>query len=397
MEEELKNFIKVWVFAIISISYCYYLSARIKAGVFRLLSVLPVCALFLVFPLFFSSVHFSGSIAFFLTWLANFKLILFSFDQGSLFPLPSNLARFICFTCLPIKPQQNPNSHNQLPKWIFAIKVAIFGVLLQIYEYKHDLSPIVLLLLYSLHIYLELDIFLMLVKVLVSITLACDLEPQSDEPYLATSLQDFWSRRWNLMVPAILRPSVYVPVRQITERKMNSDQALFLGVFASFLISGAVHELVFFYITRELPTGEVTWFFLLHGVCMAVEVAVKKRTFVWRWRMSPMVSRLLTVGFVLVTSGWLFFPPLVRSGMIERLANEALLFTDVVKRKFFTFGTVDCLLVRSTPLQKYWLVENQYNVTVEEVSKSSSSWKKSGERSREYACIRTQEQKGCEE
>ncbi|KFK27125.1 hypothetical protein AALP_AA8G338100 [Arabis alpina] len=338
MEEELKNFIKVWVSAIISISYCYYISTRIKAGLSRLLSVLPVCALFLVFPLFFSSVHSSGSLSFFLTWLANFKLILFSFDQGPLFPLPPNLTRFICFTCFPIKPRENPTSQNEIPKWAFAVKVVIFGILLHLYDYKQHLSPIVLLIIYSLHIYLELEMILMLVKLLVYTTLGCDLEPQSNEPYLATSLQDFWGRRWNLMVPAILRPAVYFPVRQITKRILNSDHALFLGVFASFLVSGAVHELIFFYITRELPTGEVTWFFVIHGVCTAAEVAVKKRIIVRGWRMSPMVSRLLTVGFVVATSGWLFFPPLIRSGMIERLANEALLSIDFVKRNFFMFG-----------------------------------------------------------
>ncbi|CAH8279758.1 unnamed protein product [Arabidopsis lyrata] len=250
MEEELKNLIKVWVYATISISYCYYISTRIKAGVFRLLSVLPVCALFLVLPLFFSSVHFSEAAAFFFTWLANFKLILFCFDQGPLFPLPSNLSRFICFTCFPIKPQQNPNPQNQFPKWGFPIKVAVFGMLLHMYEYKQYMSPTVLLVLYSLHIYLELEFVLMLVKVLVFITLGCDLEPQSNEPYLATSLQDFWGHRWNLMVPAILRPAVYTPVRRLAERKMNSDQAMFLGVFATFLVSGTVHELIFFYITR---------------------------------------------------------------------------------------------------------------------------------------------------
>ncbi|CAL9243652.1 unnamed protein product [Arabidopsis halleri] len=337
MEEELKNFIKVWISAIISISYCYYISTRIKAGVFRLLSVLPVCALFLVLPLFFSSAHFSEAASFFFTWLANFKLILFCFDQGPLFPLPKNLSRFICFTCFPIKPQQNPNPQNQFPKWGFAIKVAVFGMLLHMYEYKQYMSPTVLLVLYSLHIYLELEFVLMLVKVLVFITLGCDLEPQSNEPYLATSLQDFWGHRWNLMVPAILRPAVYTPVRRLAERKMNSNQAMFLGGFATFLVSGAVHELIFFHITREMPTGEVTWFFVLHGVCTAAEVAVKKRTFVGRWRVSPIVSRLLTVGFVVVTSGWLFFPPLIRSGIIERLANEAFLFIDFVKHKFFTF------------------------------------------------------------
>ncbi|CDY19925.1 BnaC09g31910D [Brassica napus] len=189
MEEELKNFIKVWFYAIISVSYCYYLSSRIKPGALRLLSVLPVIALFLFIPLFFSSVHFSGASAFFFTWLANFKLILFSFDKGPLYPLPQNLSRFIFFTCFPIKPQQNPKSQNQIPKWVFAIKVLVFG------------------------------------------------------------------RLWG------------------------------------------------------------------------------------GWKVSPMVSRLLTVGFVVLTSGWLFFPPLIRGGMFVRLPNEALLFIDSVEHKFFTFGS----------------------------------------------------------
>ncbi|CAH8358813.1 unnamed protein product [Eruca vesicaria subsp. sativa] len=339
MEQELKNLIIVWFSAIISVSYCYYLSTRIKAGVLRLLSVLPVCALFLLLPLCFSSVHFSESTAFFLTWLANFKLILFSFDRGPLYPLPQSLSRFIYFTCFPIKPQQSPKSQSEIPKWVFAIKVVLFGVLLRMYAYKQHLSPTMLLVLYSLHIYLELEIVLMLVKVLVLITLGCDLEPQSNEPYLATSLQDFWGRRWNLMVPAILRPAVYNPVQQIAEKKLSSDKARFLAVMATFMVSGAVHELIFFYVTREMPTGEVTWFFVLHGVCTAAEVAVKKMKFVRRWKMSLMVSRLLTVAFVVLTSGWLFFPPLIRSGMFVRLPNEALLFIAFVKDNFFTFGS----------------------------------------------------------
>ncbi|KAJ4875499.1 putative long-chain-alcohol O-fatty-acyltransferase 4 [Raphanus sativus] len=181
MEEELKSFMKVWVSAIMSITYCYYFSTRIKAGVFRLLSVLPVCVLFLFLPLFFSSVHFTGFTAFSLTWLATFKLILFSFDE--------------------------------------------------------------------------------------------------------------------------------------------------------------VHEFVFFYFTRERPTGEVTWFFVLHGVCAAGEGALKRTSLVPRWKMNLMVSRLFTVGFVVVTGGWLFFPPLTRSGMFSRLSNEVLSSSDFVKHTFCrTFG-----------------------------------------------------------
>ncbi|KAJ0261638.1 long-chain-alcohol O-fatty-acyltransferase 6 [Hirschfeldia incana] len=341
MEEELKNFMKVWVSAIISISYCFYSSTRIKAGVFRLLFVLPVCVQFLFLPLCFSSLHLTGFTAFSLTWLANFKIILFSFDKGPLYPTPPNISQFICFACFPIKLQQNPKPQIHLPKWVLAIRVAIFFVLLKLYDYKQYLSSNVLLVLYSLHVYLEFEILLAPLRVLLTVALGCDLEPQFNEPYLATSLQDFWGRRWNLMVPAILRPSVYVPVRRITERKMKSKQAKLLGVLATFLVSGVVHELIFFYFTRESPTGEVTWFFILHGVCTAAEVAAKRTSLLNRWKMSVMVSRLLTVGFVVVTGGWLFFPPLMRSGMIETLSNEVFLSIDFIKQKVFSIFLVN--------------------------------------------------------
>ncbi|KAF8116908.1 hypothetical protein N665_0014s0168 [Sinapis alba] len=296
MEEELKNFMKVWVSAIISIYYCYYLSIRFKAGVSRLLFILPVCIQFLFLPLCFSTLHFTGFTAFSLTWLANFKLILFSFDKGPLYPTPPNISHFICFTCFPIKLQLNPKPQIHLPKWVFAIRVAIFSLLLKLYDYKQYMSSNMLLVLYSLHVYLEFEILLAPLKILLTMALGCDLETQ-----------------------------------------FGSDEAKFLGVLASFLVSGAVHELIFFYFTRESPTGEVTLFFVLHGVCTAAEVVAAKRTrLVRRWKMSVMVSRLLTVGFVVVTGGWLFFPPLIRSGMIERLSNELFLSTDFVKQNVFS-------------------------------------------------------------
>uniref|UniRef100_A0A0D3AGU5 Wax synthase domain-containing protein n=2 Tax=Brassica oleracea var. oleracea TaxID=109376 RepID=A0A0D3AGU5_BRAOL len=71
------------------------------------------------------------------------------------------------------------------------------------------------------------------------------------------------------MVPAILRPAVYAPMRRVSERRMSSGWALFPGILAAFIVSGLVHELLFFYLTREMPTWEVTMFFVLHGVCTA--------------------------------------------------------------------------------------------------------------------------------
>ncbi|KAL1222230.1 putative long-chain-alcohol O-fatty-acyltransferase 11 [Cardamine amara subsp. amara] len=332
MNEELKNLIKVWSFALISISYCYYVSTRIKAGVFRLLSVLPVFALFLVLPLFLSSVHFSASTAFFLSWLANFRLLLFSFGKNSFLPLPLNLFRFICFTCVPF-PQQSPNPKTNFSQWEvaievlfdkqFAVKVAILGAVLHMYDHKQHLYPIVLLCLYPLHLYLVLEILLNLFNALLFMALDFDFEPQLNEPYLATSLEEFWCRWWNLMVPEIIWQFFY-PNWLITEWKMTYDQAVYLGVITSFLVSGALHELLFIYITREPPTGEVTMFFVLHGLCMVVEMRLKKK--IMRLKLKTFVSQVIVVGFVVVTSGWLFFPPLVRSGKIQKLGNEALFF-----------------------------------------------------------------------
>ncbi|CDY11995.1 BnaC03g14210D [Brassica napus] len=50
-----------------------------------------------------------------------------------------------------------------------------------------------------------------------------------------------------------------------------------------------------FCLTRELPTGEVTMFFVLNGVCTAAEVVVKKKFERRLWRMSPLLSRVLTL------------------------------------------------------------------------------------------------------
>ncbi|CAH2069873.1 unnamed protein product [Thlaspi arvense] len=229
-----------------------------------------------------------------------------------------NLTQFLCFTCLPIHPQRNRKPQDHFPKWFFAIKVVILGVVLHVYNYTQILPPIILLGLYPLHLYLSLEILLTLLKVVLTIALGSHLEPIFNEPYLATSLQDFWGRRWNLPVSAIFRSSVFIPVRQVCQHFMNTEWAIITSVLASFLVSGMLHELIFFYVTREAPTWEVTWYFVLQGVCTVVEVFVKRKTFVGRWVVRPEVSRLLTVGFLVLTGAWLFFPQFKRSGVMER-------------------------------------------------------------------------------
>ncbi|CDY19926.1 BnaC09g31920D [Brassica napus] len=215
--------------------------------------------------------------------------------------------------------------NEPMPEWVFAVKVLVFGVLLHVYEYKDVLPRFVVLALYCLHIYLEVELVLVFVGAVVSTLLGCDIEPVFNEPYLATSLQDFWSRRWNLMVSAVLRSAVHIPVQP--------NIAVLVGVMASFLVSGLMHELIYFYAIRLPPTWEVTCFFVLQGVATTSEIVVKRTL---RWTPPHRaVSGLAVMAFVSVTGVWLFLPQLLRNNVHERATSECLLVIDFAKRKLF--------------------------------------------------------------
>lgn len=337
----MRNLIKVWISALISTSYCYYISSKISKGVLRRLSLLPIFIIFLLLPLLFSSVHFCVISAFFLTWLANFKLLLFAFDLEPLSPLPSNLIRFFCFACFPIKTNKNPYSNRiyrkPMSRWVLAIKILIFSSLLHVYSnnYDSDLSRFAFLALFTIHVYLEAELILVFVGALMSMLLGCEMEPVFNEPYLATSLQDFWSRRWNLMVPAVLRPAVHIPIQRFSAPLLGLHRAFYAGMLATFLASGLMHELIYFYTIRKSPTWEVTCFFLLHGVVTCGEIAMKRM----RWLPPPhrAVSGLAVAAFLLVTASWLFYPQVLRNDVHKRVISECLLVIDVVKRKLYVF------------------------------------------------------------
>ncbi|KAJ4841185.1 hypothetical protein Tsubulata_015546 [Turnera subulata] len=343
MDGELKNFIKVWTLAITCLCYCYYIASRIPKGMLRLLSLLPVLFLFLTLPFDLTSVHLGGVTAFFLIWLGTFKLLLFSFDQGPLSPPPPNLFLFISIACLPIKltsqdannpshqkinntkphPAVKPSSNILMPRslLLMSIKVMLLAMILYSYNYRQHMHPYLLLSLLCLHMYIELEFVLAICATPASILLGFDLEPQFNEPYLSTSLQDFWGRRWNLMVTSILRPTVYIPVRQSCAPFIGSTLASLPAIIITFVVSGLMHELLYYHLTRATPTWEVTWFFVLHGFCTAVELAVKKAV-ADRWLLPPVVSGPLTAGFVVVTAFWLFCPQIIRNGVHEKIIGE---------------------------------------------------------------------------
>ncbi|KAM6595112.1 hypothetical protein CsatA_002815 [Cannabis sativa] len=347
MEEELSNLIKVWLTVFISLCYCYTTSKIVSKGLQRLVLLLPIVCLFLYLPLNLSSVTFTGLTAFFIAWLANFKLLLFAFDKG---PLASSdhhhsLGIFVALACLPIKIQQHKpplkkpeepeyrecqtpstsyvNGHNKENPSVktpdkgrvsllnYAIKAVLLALVIKVYDYIDYIHPKVMWILYCFHIYFFLELVLAVMAALARVLLGLELEPQFNEPLLSSSLQDFWGKRWNLMVTNILRPSVYEPTLNLFKNFLGREWASIPAVMATFMVSALMHELVFYYLGRLMPNWKITAFFVLHGLCLTVEIVLKKAV-AGRFQLPRLISGALTVVFVFSTCFWLFLPQLLR-------------------------------------------------------------------------------------
>ncbi|XP_004516471.1 acyl-CoA--sterol O-acyltransferase 1 [Cicer arietinum] len=354
MESNMLNLIKVYPLVIISLYYCYWIRTFVQPGTKRLTCFLPIICLNLFIPLTFSSVHLTGTLGFFFAWLTNFKLLCFAFNKG---PLSSDssisLPLFLALACLPIKIQQKKYSHDQngktktpsqdlldsskssnfetkkssktlfksTPFLQYAIKGILLGVLVKIYDYSDYIHPKIIWGMYCFHVYFTLEIMLATIALLAQKTLGLELEPQFNNPIISTSLQDFWGRRWNLIVTSILRPTVYEPTLKAAKNVIGPKWAPLPAVLGTFVVSGLMHELILFYLGRLEPTFKMMGFFVLHGVCLTVEIGLKK--FVTdRWRLPKLVSRPLTVGFVFATCFWLFLPEFIRCRLDVKAFEE---------------------------------------------------------------------------
>uniref|UniRef100_A0A1J3E7J3 Acyl-CoA--sterol O-acyltransferase 1 n=1 Tax=Noccaea caerulescens TaxID=107243 RepID=A0A1J3E7J3_NOCCA len=313
LSQEAKKLTEAWGLVILSLCYCFGVGRCVDKGIKRLILVIPVMFFFLLVPFHLTTVHMIGTTGFFISWLANFKLSLFAFGKG---PLSSSsnlsLPTFLLVSCFPIKVQLEDPAEKKSARegpLFYGVKGLLLLLLIKSFDYSHLLPEKALLLLYGFNMYFSLDLILAVTASLVRATSSLELEPHFNEPYLATSLQDFWGKRWNLMVSEIMRPTVYEPVLRwsVFPRKWASAPA----AFATFVVSGIMHELIFFYMGRLRPSWGMMSFFLLHGVSTMAEIALKKAVN-RRWRLPTPVARTLTVLFVFATGVLLFFPEFKR-------------------------------------------------------------------------------------
>ncbi|XP_027338227.1 acyl-CoA--sterol O-acyltransferase 1-like [Abrus precatorius] len=353
MEGEINNFIMVWSIAVAIMCYCHAIGKSISQGAYRLIALLPAIVLLLLLPLRLLSIHLGGPSSFFLGWLATFKLLLFAFGKGPLSSdnnnAPLSLPHFVSLACLPIKFQHQPTNtnppksqlskftHKSLLNFAFASVAIILATLIPLYGKQEYLHPKFVLFLYSIHMYIGLEFCFGLTSLFTRKLLGVQLDPQFNKPYLASSLQDFWGRRWNMMVNRILHPTVYDPTVDFAQRFIGRKWAPLPAVLSTFAVSGLMHEVVFYYLKREKrtweawePSWDATCFFLIHGVCVAIEIALKK-ALKGKQQLPKALSRPLTVTFIFYTGLWLFLPALVRCRVYDKAVRELRAFTEFVQ------------------------------------------------------------------
>ncbi|ERN10619.1 hypothetical protein AMTRI_Chr10g227450 [Amborella trichopoda] len=345
---ELKALVRVSTVLVPTLAYSYTVIPRLSPKIPRLLAISPVLYLLFILPWQFSTVHLRSISAFFLTWLCCFKLVLLCYDIGPLSRpwSTSSFINFVAVTAFPIKVKEGDVRETQNKKkndessrkktqpphcggrggYIFktvlnlAIKTSLLILIIFLYNYKHFYTSTTLLILYCFHIFLALEVVLGSWAVMAKLIVGSQLEPQFNKPYLSSSLKEFWGQRWNLIVTNMLRPTVYEPVLNLWGVSARAGRpplgARVAALMATFVVSGLMHELMFYYMTGgQRPSWEVTLFFILHGLLTGIEVAIGRRIGESAYPRFPKVVRVpLTLGIVISTGSWLFFPPLTRSG-----------------------------------------------------------------------------------
>jgi D-alanyl-lipoteichoic acid acyltransferase DltB (MBOAT superfamily) len=125
--------------------------------------------------------------------------------------------------------------------------------------------------------------------------------PVNRAPYLATSLSDFWSRRWNSIINTLLREHVYRPF---------AGRGAIVAMTWVFAASAALHAYLVGMLLGVWATLAWTVFFLVQALGMWLERRVRVRRWPKAW------GHAWTLGWLLVLYP-LFVEPLLM--LLEQL------------------------------------------------------------------------------
>jgi hypothetical protein len=164
-----------------------------------------------------------------------------------------------------------------------------------------------------------------------ALTFKTQYVPIMNAPYLATSVRNFWSDRWNLIVQRGLKRVVFDPTllllgHQLPIRKGKRISPIHLA-FASlmtFVVSGIMHEWTIWINCVQPSRYEQLIYFTMHGFITILEVTFRKLvsayTGVDLTKAIPYPIQLLYTHIVLMTTSPLFMNPYIREGFFLKYA-----------------------------------------------------------------------------
>ncbi|EFN51551.1 hypothetical protein CHLNCDRAFT_140013 [Chlorella variabilis] len=353
----------------------------------KLTATAPVLILNAIAPLLFHRYSEPVTLAFsvfLLTWLGSFKAVAAAGSRGPLAQQPWSLLQFWVLYLLPIVPAAPPSAsggprrrprkqHHESPgtgaqmfaRWLLKAGVTaavVFTLLLP------DLPPFAKSCLYVVGLYTMLGVVMDGPAALVLAPLQLALAPHFLPPWESRSLADFWGLHWNQAASNALRTTIYDPIAQgslvdqskaqhpagadhgrgsggSAQRRHSARLATataasaaaasvaadvrggegrrLLGMTASFFASGAVHELIFWYVEGSTTRG-LAWLWFFTG---QVPLILAERVIMARLKQQgaapPELLRIaLTLGVLLVSAHWLFFLPAEAAGVPARFAES---------------------------------------------------------------------------
>lgn len=323
--------------------WLYWWDKRTRPGMSRLLVALPVVGAYLVLPALFSRTLAATTIillCFNNLWLANFKILQWIINRGPLTHRAFTPLQFIAVGITPITPKisatvpegtlKRRGSRGRLSEEAGTAEgMAIVGLskfitlALVVSAFAFKLPPFVRSFLYSLGLYALLTAVMDAPGALITGVIKLKISPHFDQPWLSNSVRSFWSKRWDLAAGNTLRQLIFDPIvegRLISDDSQSAPQSArrqLIATFTSFLVSGCVHELIFWYVSGSTTKGLWLSFFLIQPVAMVIESRIlsslKKRDII-----VPNIVRIsITVAFELIAGHLLFWGPVESSGVSD--------------------------------------------------------------------------------
>eukprot|EP00210_Caulerpa_lentillifera_P006781 g6480.t1 len=299
--------------------WCWFIVRPLRPSVHRFVTAFPVFVFTLIPATLFIKDSRNESILYYYCvtnylWLLNLKLTALVLDRG---PLVAFFHRPLLFSWVLLFPI-NVEAHNGKVKHrlnpdeaqkVFLIMLAKILGCIGFARGVHlfwDFGAIRDFCL-SWLMYCLLTAVMECVSYISLIVLGIQLTPHFDRPWLSTSISEFWSMRWNLVVGALLRDLIYDPILEGSLARSSGARAKplrqMIGVLCTFLGSGIMHWLVIYYIVR-ISAWMNAISFCIHGGIVVIE----RCFFIWiyqypklmrYWNQIPWLVKAFCAQFVL--------------------------------------------------------------------------------------------------